>query len=234
MPRPLRRRRPAVATASHIATTAGRPRVAPWTAGTHSDDAAPRTGRRILLRHGRCRALGRRRAGTARVGAPAGGLRALRAWPRRAGVNQRSGWHVDVGDLTRRVHAGVGATSAEYPHRSTEHGCQRVVEHTGDCPPTSLHCPADEFGSVVGDVEAKTNKPAIGLDGGLVAHGTMTCRRRRPRRRRRRPQSLQPLPRRSERLRCPRPRLRPPRGLSARRPQVRRPPQAQPPPAGPQ
>ena len=100
----------------------------------------------------------------------------------RIGVRERIGGNVDVCDLTRRVHAGVGAAGrpgSAPVSRKTVDNASSITPATVRCP--GLSGPAGEFGSVVGDVEPKTNMPATGVDGGHVQRFT-TWRRRPPRR----------------------------------------------------
>ncbi len=85
----------------------------------------------------------------------------------RVGVRKRIHRHVDMCDLTGGVHAGVGASGRPQLHPGAKHRRQSVVEHTGHGALPGLRRPARELGSVVGDIEPKTNKPATGVDGGL-------------------------------------------------------------------
>ena len=134
------------------------PRRAPSTTGTRNDAAAPRTGRRNPLGRGRCRATRtsagrnrpRRRTSGRNSGSPGRGDRGV-------GVRQRIDRHVDVGHLPGGVHARVGAPGRPQPHRRAEDGRQRLVEHAGDRALAGLSRPAREIGSVVGDVEPKTD-----------------------------------------------------------------------------
>src|SRR4029079_18038089 len=143
---------------------------------------------------------------------------------------QRIGGNVDVGDLTRGVHTGVGTTRRTQPYRYAAHCRKRVIDNARDRALSGLHSPAGELCSVVSDIEPKTNKPATGIDGGFVRHALTTCRH--PRRSQPSPRLPQPLaprpppplpppePPRSRRLRpCP---LRPSLGPLSPRPRPRR------------
>jgi hypothetical protein len=91
-------------------------------------------------------------------------------WPRRSriGIGQGVDWNVGMGDLPGGMHAGVGAPRRAYPHRRPEHRRKCVLQEAGDGALTRLSRPAHEIGSVVSDIEPKTNTPAIGVDGGCV------------------------------------------------------------------
>ena len=62
-----------------------------------------------------------------------------------------------MGHLPGGMHAGVGAPGRAQPHRRAEHGRQRLIENAGDGALPGLSRPACEIGSVVGDIEPKTD-----------------------------------------------------------------------------
>src|ERR1700755_2929191 len=78
----------------------------------------------------------------------------------RLGVRERIGGNVDVGDLTRGVHTGIGTPRRTHLYRDAEHCRQRVIDYARDRALSGLHSPAGELCSVVSDIEPKTNKPA--------------------------------------------------------------------------
>ena len=143
----------------------------------------------------------------------------------RIGVRHHGRRNVGVGDLAGGMHPCVGTSRSPGHDRHPEDRRQGLVEHSGHRALPGLRRPAGEVRSVVGDVETETrlrtrggkrsprtrggerNKPATGVDGGLVHSGiarTSCHPRRLPRRPlpSRRPRPRKPVP---PRWRRPRP-----------------------------
>ncbi len=62
-----------------------------------------------------------------------------------------------MGHLSDGMYTCVGTSSSAQPYRRAENTCQRLIQHASDCALSRLDRPSCEIGSVVGDVESKTD-----------------------------------------------------------------------------
>src|ERR1700758_5427713 len=145
-----------------------------------------------------------------------------------------------MGYLAGRMHTGVGAPGRAQLHLAPKHRRERLLENARDRSLTRLRCPSGEIRAVIGDIEPKTNAPAISVDGGRVVvqrQIARTCQRPRPwlaaqrlRAQRLPAQKRLPAQRSPPRLAAPAWRRQPQRTRWSRPPRSRAPPRAPPPP----